>query len=163
MLHLIARIMPGATNLRPLIHAMRGVEIHGTVFIGDEVYLENEFPELIEIHDQASINVRATVLAHFRESCGKVVIENNVRIGPHCVVAASDSQTLTIGQGSVLAAGSVLTRSVPPYRLFSGVPAKPIAKVTVPLTLENSYQEFKKGLVPILPSRSIRTSHVEVH
>ena len=120
------------------------------MFIGDDVYIENEYPELIEINDQASINVRAIILAHFRESKGKVVIEEKVRIGPHCLIAASEDKTLYIGEGSVLAAGAVVTRSIPKYTLFSGVPAMPIAKVTVPLSLETKYKDFKKGLVPIL-------------
>jgi hypothetical protein len=38
--------------------------------------------------------------------------------------------------------------------MVSGVPAKPIAKVTVPLTLTTSYKDFKKGLKPILSRRT---------
>jgi heptaprenylglycerol acetyltransferase len=154
ILQLLARILPGATNLRPTLHRLRGVKIYGRVFIGDDVYIENEYPERVEIHDQASINVRATILAHFRESTSRVVIEKCVRIGPHCVVAASDGQALTIGEGSVLAAGSVVTRNVPKFRLYTGVPAKPAAKVTVPLTLGTDYKDFKKGLMPLLKNRT---------
>jgi acetyltransferase-like isoleucine patch superfamily enzyme len=153
ILQYFARTLPGATNIRPFLHRLRGVKINGNVFIGDDVYIENEYPERIEIHDQASINVRATILAHFREGKGRVVIEKNVRIGPHCVVAASDAKTVTIGEGSVIAAGSVVTRNIPKCRLFSGVPAKPVAKVTVPLTLNTHYRDFKDGLIPILKQK----------
>lgn len=149
MLHLLARILPGSTNVRPFLHRLRGVKIYGDVFIGDEVYIENEYPECIEIHDQAQIMVRTTILAHFRLGYGRVVIEKKARIGPKCVIAASSAETLTIGEGSVLAAGAVTTKSVQKYTLVGGVPAKTIAKVTVPLTSETSYKDFKRGLIPI--------------
>jgi len=53
ILHLMARFLPGSKSLRPFLHGLRGVKIHGTVFIGDDVYLENEYPECVEIHDGA--------------------------------------------------------------------------------------------------------------
>ena len=148
ILHVFARFLPGATTLRPFLHRLRGVKIYGKVFIGDDVYLENEYPECVEIHDQAMITLRASVMAHFRGP-GQVIIQEKSRIGPHCVVAASPSSTLTIGEGSVLAAGAVVTKDVPPFTLVGGVPAKRIAEVTVPLAWGTSVKDFKDGLLPI--------------
>jgi hypothetical protein len=62
----VARIAPGATGVRPWLHKMRGVKIHGRVFICDDVYIENEYPEEIELQDGAQITVRCTLLAHTR-------------------------------------------------------------------------------------------------
>lgn len=149
ILHLLARFSPGATTVRPFLHRLRGVKIHGWVFIGDDVYLETEYPECVEIHDQVVVVMRTTVLAHFKGGYGRVVIQEKARIGPHCVIAESSGGTLTIGEGAVLAAGSVVTKDVPSYTLVGGVPARPIAKVTVPLTRETNYQDFKEGLVRI--------------
>ena len=76
---------------------------------------------------------------------GQVLIEKNVFIGPHCVILPN----VRIGEGSVIKAGTVVTRDVPPHT-FWGVPqAEALAKVTVPLTPEYSYEEFIKGLRPI--------------
>ena len=161
ILHLMARFLPGSTTLRPFLHRLRGVKILGDGFIGEEVYIESEYPERVEIHDQATIVLRATILAHFREGYGRVIIEEKARIGPHCVVASSSGETLTIGEGAVLAAGAVVTKDVPPYTLVGGVPAKPIAKVTVPLTLTTNYKEFKEGLVSLRPTRT--ETDVEIH
>jgi acetyltransferase-like isoleucine patch superfamily enzyme len=147
ILHIVARFSPGCTSFRPFLHRLRGARIGHNVFIGDEVYIENEYPECIEIQDNAMIILRATLIAHFREGHGKIVVGKMARIGPHCVIAASSGKTLTIGEGAVLAAGAVVTNDVPPYTLVGGVPARPIAKVTVPCTLEHSYREFKEGLV----------------
>ena len=144
----MARFAPGATSLRPFLHRLRGVKIYGTVFIGEEVYLENEHPECVEIHDEAQIGLRTIIVAHFRGS-GRIIIESKVWTGPNCVIACSVGQTLTIGEGSVLAAGSVVTKDVKPFTFVGGVPAKPIAEVTVPMTLKTDYLPFKKGLRPI--------------
>ncbi len=49
-----------------------------------------------------------------------VVIEDNVWIGTGSVILKG----VTIGEGSVVAANSLVTRSIPPYSIAMGVPAK---------------------------------------
>lgn len=156
VLHKLAQLLPGHYSLRPFLHKLRGVKIYGRVSIGDDVYLENEFPERVEIHDGALIVLRAVILAHGR-GLGRVVIKENARIGPNAVVAASGRKTLTIGENSVVAAGSVVTKDVPPNTLVKGVPAVPSARITVPLTPGHSYDEFVMGLRPYSPPKSKRT------
>lgn len=148
VLHLMARFGPGGATIRPFLHRLRGVRIEGTVFIGEEVYLENEYPELIELHDGAQLALRSTVICHFRD-VGRVIIGKNVWIGPGCIIAASPGKTLTIGEGSLVAAGSVVLKDIPPFTFAGGTPAKPIAKITVPMTMTTPYHVFKEGLVPL--------------
>jgi len=145
VLHLLARYSPGAESIRPFLHRLRGVKIGKNVFIGEEVYIENEYPHYIEIHDEAQIALRAIIMAHVRGP-GKLIIGRKAWIGPNCVISAVTGETLTIGEGAVVAAGSVVTKDVPPYTMVGGVPAKPIAKVTVPLTQRTNYKEFRNGL-----------------
>ena len=71
-LGMLARFLPGATSIRPVIHKLRGVKIKGRIFIGDDVYIENEYPEQVEIEDGAQIMVRCTILAHTRDSGGSL-------------------------------------------------------------------------------------------
>jgi acetyltransferase-like isoleucine patch superfamily enzyme len=118
------------------------------VFIGDDVYLENEHPECIEIHDGAQIVLRSNLIAHFRGT-GKIIIEKNVWIGMACNIAASPGQVLRIGEGAVIGMNSTVTRDVPPYVFATGSPAKPKFRVTVPMTMETDFQDFKNGLRPI--------------
>ena len=148
VIHIIVRFSPGAMTIRPALHKMRGVKIYGKVFIGDDVYIENENPEGVEIHDEAQIALRVIIVAHLRGN-GKVIIGKKVWIGAGCIIAASAEQTLTIGEGAVIAAGSVVTKDVPPYTFVGGVPAKPLATVTVPMLVDTDLNEFKKGLIPI--------------
>lgn len=54
----------------------------------------------------------------------KVTIGNDVWIGHNVIVVGN----VTIGNGAILAAGSVVTKDVPPYTIVAGVPAKSIRK-----------------------------------
>ena len=56
---------------------------------------------------------------------GKITVGKNVWIAANCTILKG----VTIGDGSVVAAGSVLTRSVPPYTLVGGNPARVIRSI----------------------------------
>lgn len=49
-----------------------------------------------------------------------IVIEDDVLIGCHCLVLRG----VTIGQGAVIGAGSVVTSDIPPNTVFAGNPAR---------------------------------------
>ena len=53
-----------------------------------------------------------------------ITIENNVWIGANSVILPG----ITIGTGSVIGAGSVVTKDVEPFSIMGGVPAKLIRK-----------------------------------
>jgi acetyltransferase-like isoleucine patch superfamily enzyme len=145
---LIALCGPGSQSLRPFLHRLRGVKIYGHTFIGQQVILENEYPECIEIHD-AELSLRITVMAHFRGT-GKVIFSKRSWVGPGVTILASaPGQILTIGEGAAIAACSLVTKDVPPYTFVGGIPAKPIAKITVPMTIDTSYDDFKNGLISL--------------
>lgn len=55
---------------------------------------------------------------------GEIIIGDDVWIGTNSIVLSG----VTIGQGSVVAAGSVVTKSFPPYSVIGGNPAKLIKK-----------------------------------
>jgi acetyltransferase-like isoleucine patch superfamily enzyme/acyl carrier protein len=148
LLHLLCRFLPGATTVRPFLHRLRGVRIGKDVWIGDDVYLENEFPEHVEIHDGATINLRSTIIAH-TNGAGKVIIGRHAYIGAGSTVVTSGNRSLVIGEGAVLMASSLVTGSLPPYTLYGRDPAKPLAKVTKPFTASTTYEEFMTTLRPL--------------
>ncbi|MEG1311858.1 MAG: CatB-related O-acetyltransferase [Romboutsia sp.] len=57
------------------------------------------------------------------------IIEDNVWIGANCVIMNG----VTIGEGSVIGANSVVTKDIPPYSVAVGMPAK---------VLKNRKEEF---------------------
>ena len=50
---------------------------------------------------------------------GLTVIEDDVWIGTHCIIMSG----VTIGRGSIVAAGSVVTKDIPPCEIWGGSPA----------------------------------------
>ena len=147
-LHLLARFLPGSTSIRPFLHRLRGVKVGKDVFIGDDVYLENEHPDAVEIQDGVQISVRAMILAHTRGS-GKVIIEKDAFIGPNTVIVTSGDKTIRIGEGAVIGAGVVVTQDIPAHLFVACAPAVPVANARVPLTKAAKMDEFVRGLVPI--------------
>lgn len=57
-----------------------------------------------------------------------VTIEDKVWIGCRCTVLKG----VTIGEGAIIAAGSVVTKDVPAYSIYGGVPARHLGDVTTP-------------------------------
>lgn len=141
VLQLMARNSPGATTLRVWLHRLRGVKIGRRVWIGYDAIIETSYPYLVEIQDDAVVGIRATIIAHFRESRGVIIGEGAV-LGPGVLVMPN----VKIGKGAVVTAGSVVTRSVPPMILVQGNPAKPIAKVGTMLGRGTSLREFSTHL-----------------
>jgi len=56
-----------------------------------------------------------------RENSG---IGNSVLVGTNSVIDGECQTGITIGEGAVVAAGSVVTKDVPPYKVVMGVPAR---------------------------------------
>ena len=134
-----------SNSLRPFLHRLRGVKIGPGVFIGEEVYLDNEHPESIEIHENAQISIRAVIVAHTRGP-GKVVIGKSAFIGPNCTLVCGAGRSLKIGDGAVVGAGSVVSRSIPPHLYVTSAGPKPVARVGVPLPEAQSMESFWAGL-----------------
>jgi acetyltransferase-like isoleucine patch superfamily enzyme len=146
----IALFAPGGTGVRPRLHRWRGASIGRNVWIGLFVYIDELHPEALSIGDNCTIGIRTSILTHFywgpRQpvSNGKVVIENDVFIGPHCVILPN----VTIGEGAVIQAGSVVAHNVPPHTFWGPPPSGPLGTATVPLTAQHGFAAFLRGLKP---------------
>ena len=145
ILHLMARFLPGGMNFRPFLHRLRGVKIYGKVFIGDDVYIDEDYPECVEIHDEVVIAHRCTIIAHTR-GAGKVVIDRKVAIATGCLIVCAEGQTLTIGEGAVISAGSTVSHDIPAYTLCGAPRIKAFGRVSVAFTMDTQYEEFRAGL-----------------
>ena len=143
-LQILARISPGAQTWRVRLHRWRGVRIGQRVWIGYDAIIETAYPQLVEIQDDVSIGIRATIIAHFREARG-VVIEEGAFIGPGAIIMPK----VKIGKGAVVTAGSVVTNSVAPMTLVQGNPARPVAKLEAKLDSNISLRQFSKKLKPL--------------
>lgn len=112
----------------------------GDVIIGDHtrVGLHNTIigPVTIGSHVNLAQGITVTALNHnFEESSKRideqgvttkpVIIGNDIWIGANAVILPG----VSIGDHSVVAAGAVVTKDVPPHSLVAGVPAKIIKKI----------------------------------
>ena len=112
----------------------------GDVMIGDHtrIGLHNTIigPVLIGSHVNLAQGITVTALNHNFEdfekrideqgvSTSTVIIEDDIWIGANAVVLPG----VTIGHHSVVAAGAVVTKDVPPHSLVAGVPAKIIKQI----------------------------------
>lgn len=150
LLALIALYGPGAETTRVRLHRLRGVRIGSGCFIGTDVIVETAFPQLVEIGNRVDLGMRTTIIAHQQgehadESRPSVRIKDDVFIGPGSIILPH----VTIGQGAVVTAGSVVTTSVPPLTMVRGNPAQPVARCRVPLGRSTPLREFYRGLKPM--------------
>ncbi len=103
--------------------------------VGGGVILEH-YALGIVMHPQVRIGRRCRVYHHVTlagetwiGSPHFITLEDDVTIGAHSIVVARPNASLTIGRHSVLGAGSVLTKDIPPYETWAGNPARKIGDV----------------------------------
>lgn len=150
----LARFMPGETTFRIWCHRMRGIRMGKAVCLGYDLVLETEHPDWIWMGNNVEINMRSTLVAHFEgidiqpKGPGlekiSIKVEDDVFIGPGVIILPN----VIIGRGATVAAGSVVTKNVPPMTLVQGNPAVPIARCGIHLAGRVSYKEFIKNLKP---------------
>ncbi len=89
----------------------------GKITIGNNVMMGPRVSIYAENHvfDNPSLTIKEQGVQKLA-----VVIEDDCWIASNAVITAG----VTIGKGSVVAAGAVVTESVPPYSVVGGVPAK---------------------------------------
>jgi acetyltransferase-like isoleucine patch superfamily enzyme len=148
IMHLRARFLPRGFTLRPVLHRLRGVKIHSSVYIGDDVDLAEAYPEAVEIHEGATIATRCTIIA-LTKGPGRIVIGRAAAIGAGCLIVCASGQTLTIGEGAVISAGSTVSHSIPPYTLCGTPRIKGFGKLTTPFRTAATYGEFRRSVQPI--------------
>lgn len=136
ILRLLARHIP-YYKLRAILLRASGVTVGDYTYIASEVFFADDLKGgLIEVGNYASIAPFAVLVAISHPNFSpvrklveckraKVVIEDGAWIGSHAVVLPG----VRIGKCSVVAAGAIVTKDVPPYTIVAGAPAKVIRKL----------------------------------
>ena len=91
--------------------------IIGPVHIGDNVMLAQNVAISGLNHNYVNVNLSIRDQDVYS---GLIIIEDDVWVGVNAVIVPS----VRIGKHAIVAAGAVVTRSVPPYSLVAGNPAK---------------------------------------
>jgi acetyltransferase-like isoleucine patch superfamily enzyme len=137
----LLRLLGARVGPRSIVHDVRffnlyrkgfaGLEIGSDCFLGDECLLD--LAEGVRLAEHVTLAERVLVLTHtnvgyhdhplqalFPPSAAPVSFERGCFIGAHATILPG----VTIGAGSFVAAGSVVTDSVPPGKLVGGVPSR---------------------------------------
>jgi Acetyltransferase (isoleucine patch superfamily) len=118
------------SSWRSKILNIQGVKVGKNVFIGRGVVIDRVVPHLISIGNNAVITDRVIVLTHDsshlirgqQPKVGPIKIESNVFIGVNSVILPG----VTIGHNSIIGAGSIVNKNIPPNVKAVGNPARVI-------------------------------------
>ena len=93
----------------------------GSIVIGDNVLIG---PNVVLRSSDHAFNSIKEIIKNQGMDDGYIVINDDVWIGSNCVLL----KNITIGKGSIVAAGAVVTKDVEPYSIVGGVPANIIKR-----------------------------------
>lgn len=93
------------------------IQVRGTVVIGNDIMFGPGVSVFSEDHGFSDTSIPMIQQPEIRKG---VIIEDDVWIGTKAIILGG----VTIGKGSIIAAGSVVRASVPPYSIVAGVPGK---------------------------------------
>ena len=128
-LQVVSRVVP-YSGIRVKLHRLRGVKIGKGVHIGALVTIDDVYPNFVIIEDGVSLAGQNFILTHNKPLeyhkhlseafLAPVRIKKNAWIAIGVIILPG----ITVGEGAIVASGSVVTKDVPPYTLVGGVPAK---------------------------------------
>ncbi len=132
---LLSPILP--RKLRPAILRNIGCKVGTGVFIGEQVYIDSGYADMIELGDNVHITARCLLLCHKRNifhyrkgddssklsySKGKIHICRGAMIGMNTMIMPG----VTVGEGAIVGAYSHVTQDIPAWTIAVGRPAKVI-------------------------------------
>ena len=127
-------------KLRPKLMRKMGCHVGKDVFVGDHVRIDQGHADLIYIDDRAHITGGCRLLCHQRDlrgyrkgddaaklpyRLGEIHIGKGVMIGMETLIMPG----VTIGDGAIVGAYSLVTKDLPPYTLATGRPAKVVKEI----------------------------------
>jgi acetyltransferase-like isoleucine patch superfamily enzyme len=98
-----------------------GMDIHPSCRISNAAWLDRTHPKGVHIGAMSYVTFGATILTH--DMCRGRYFDTH--IGRFCFLGARSviMPGVTVGDGSIVAAGAVVTKDVPPYSIVAGNPA----------------------------------------
>lgn len=129
-------------KIRPIILRKLGATVGKNVFIGDYVRVDLNHSNLLTIEDGVHIAGGVRLLCHKKDlskyrigeiygnqayKYGKIHLCKNCAIGTDSLIMPG----VTIGEGAVIGAGSMVTKDIPAWTLALGSPAKVVKNFNI--------------------------------
>lgn len=127
-------------KLRPWVLKKIGCHVGKDIFVGDHVRIDAGHADLIYIEDHAHITGGCRLLCHQRDlrdyrkgddaaklpyKLGEIHIGKGVMIGMETLIMPG----VTIGEGAIVGAYSLVTRDIPAWTIATGRPAKVVKEI----------------------------------
>jgi len=116
----------------------RGVKIGKNCHFSPYVLIDLLYPQLVTIEDNVTIGSNTMIFAHanpttnmylkihgYPRTVKPVIIKNGAIINPGSIIMAG----VTIGENTMVAAGSVVSQDIPEYCVVAGNPARVIKRI----------------------------------
>lgn len=123
---------------RKMLFRLSNIDIGKDSVININFIVSDDYHRLLKIGDRVAISPNVTIICcsapnnsllnehpYVKTSLiieKEVIIENDVWVGSNVVILPG----VTIGQNAIIGAGSVVTKSVEPFSIYAGAPAKKI-------------------------------------
>lgn len=129
-------------KLRPWVLRKVGCYVGKDVFIGSGVYIDAGHADLIHIEDHVHVTARTILLCHKKDlskycvgddyaklpyRVGRIHLKRGCSTGTGTLIMPG----ITIGEGAVVGAGSLVTKDVPAWTIAVGHPAKVVKQIPI--------------------------------
>ena len=113
------------TKYNYIVHYPENLKMGNNFDIGSFTYINCNFG--VEIQDNVQIGSHCSIYSHstIDQKKGPVVLKKNCKIGTHSTIMPN----VTIGENSVIAAYSFVTKDVSDNEFWLGIPAKFKSKI----------------------------------
>lgn len=126
--------------LRPFLLRRLGCKVGKGVFVGDHVIVDENHADLITIEDHAHIASGTRLLCHQRDLANYCIGDDYAKLGYRFAPIHIGKGSLvgmesfimpgvTIGDGAIIGAGSLVTKDIPSWTIATGRPAKVIKQI----------------------------------
>jgi len=128
-------------KIRPILWRWMGAKVGKNCFIGYEVWVDLTNTYLIEMEDHVHIANRCLLLCHQRDlsdyhigddyaklgyNKSKIILKKGCLVGMNSMIMPG----VTIGEGAIVGAGSLVTKDIPAWTIAIGRPAKVVKQIT---------------------------------
>lgn len=135
---LLSPILP--RKLRPSILRKIGCKVGKNVFIGDNVKVDSGHADLIILEDHVHVAGGCRLLCHQRDLSNYCVGDDYAKLGyklapihlkKGCLIGMESFvfPGVTVGEGAIVGAGSLVTHDIPAWTIATGRPAKVVKQI----------------------------------
>lgn len=127
-------------KIRPIVWRWMGAKVGKDCFIGYEVWVDMTNTHLIEVEDHVHITNRCLLLCHQRNlddyhigddiaklgyTKSPILLKKGCFIGMNTMIMPG----VTIGEGAIVGAGSLVTKDIPAWTIATGRPARVVKQI----------------------------------